>query len=170
VIGKEPWLLLLGSAPSQLSLEKQQYYGNPLNHFWHITGALFGFSASLPYSEKLDHLKAAGVCLWDVCGVFSRPQGSADASISLSSANDINSVLYRHPSIRTVACNGRKSFDLFQKHVSSENLGRIQLVLLPSSSPAYAMRNAVQTKTDVWRKNLSLDSKNCGIEEEDVSE
>src|ERR1700734_1979778 len=39
-------LLILGSFPSVQSLATPQYYGNPRNAFWQITGELFHFDAS----------------------------------------------------------------------------------------------------------------------------
>jgi len=35
-------VLILGSFPSAISLEKGQYYGNGKNHFWDIMGLLLG--------------------------------------------------------------------------------------------------------------------------------
>ena len=36
VIGDRPVVLILGSSPSVISLEKKEYYSNPRNQYWQI--------------------------------------------------------------------------------------------------------------------------------------
>ena len=52
IIGDGAKSLILGNMPSVLSLGAQQYYANPRNAFWRITGEIFGFDASAPYEER----------------------------------------------------------------------------------------------------------------------
>ena len=40
VCGDSPRVLILGSFPSEMSLARQEYYGNPQNKFWRIMGAV----------------------------------------------------------------------------------------------------------------------------------
>ncbi len=56
IAGEAPQVLILGNMPSAMSLASGQYYGNPRNAFWRITGALFGFSADAPYPERVASL------------------------------------------------------------------------------------------------------------------
>ena len=72
--------LILGSLPSQQSLEKQQYYGNPQNAFWRIMGELFGAGPDLPYHERTVRLTDHGIGVWDVLQSSVRP-GSMDSDI-----------------------------------------------------------------------------------------
>ena len=59
-------VLILGSLPSQLSLQKQEYYGNPQNAFWRVMGELFDAGPELPYAERADRLVRSGIAVWDV--------------------------------------------------------------------------------------------------------
>jgi hypoxanthine-DNA glycosylase len=129
-------LLILGSFPSVLSLESGQYYGNPRNAFWPMTGELFGFDPSAPYETRLAALQSAGVALWDVLHKCRRA-GSADAKIEPKSlvANDFGQLFTDYPSIARVYFNGTAAQRLFARLVDVD----VDHQVLPSSSPARAM-------------------------------
>lgn len=57
IIDESTQVLILGSMPSQLSLEKQQYYGNPRNHFWSIIGTILQVEVPEDYSKRVELLK-----------------------------------------------------------------------------------------------------------------
>ena len=60
-------MLILGNMPSVMSLAAQQYYGNPRNGFWRITGDIFGFDAVSTVRRRASRRCAArGVAVWDV--------------------------------------------------------------------------------------------------------
>ena len=42
IISKKSKILILGSIPGTKSLEKQEYYAHPQNHFWKILFCMFG--------------------------------------------------------------------------------------------------------------------------------
>ena len=65
VLPKEPAVLILGSMPGVKSLEKQQYYGNPRNHFWNILFTLFNEPSVENYENKLAFCKKHRIALWD---------------------------------------------------------------------------------------------------------
>jgi hypoxanthine-DNA glycosylase len=141
-------LLILGNMPSVMSLASQQYYGNPRNGFWRITGEIFGFDASAPYDERVAGLHASGVAVWDVLRLCRR-QGSLDSAIEPDSmvANDFESFFIAHPAIERVFFNGA---------AAEKNFGRLVTVdrplpyrRLPSTSPAQTMRYA--DKLAAWR-------------------
>ena len=52
IVGEGAHTLILGNMLSVRSVASQQYYGNPRNAFWRITGELFGFAADDPYDDR----------------------------------------------------------------------------------------------------------------------
>jgi hypoxanthine-DNA glycosylase len=141
-------LLILGSFPSVQSLAVGQYYGNPRNAFWPITGALFGFDASAPYETRLAALQSAGIAIWDVLHKCRRV-GSADAKIDMKSlvANDFGKLFATHPPITRVYFNGTAAERLYERLVAPK--AAIEYRLLPSTSPARAMPTG--QKLQAWR-------------------
>jgi double-stranded uracil-DNA glycosylase len=135
-------VLILGSFPSQRSLEKNQYYAHPRNNFWPIMGRVLGTSPDAPYAKKKLTLKANRIALWDVAARARRP-GSLDSSIVGKSVvvNDFRRFFGSHPRIRLVCFNGAKAAELYRRRVlpmlGSEFPG-IRYRRLPSTSPAHA--------------------------------
>jgi len=129
-----PHILILGSFPSVLSLERQEYYGNPKNRFWAVMELLFCVPSSVPYKERTALLTACGIALWDVVASCERP-GSADSRIRKPVPNDITGFVHRHPSIRLVALNGSTAGQLYHRLCEIPGLPS---VVLPSTSPAHA--------------------------------
>jgi hypoxanthine-DNA glycosylase len=135
-------ILILGSLPGQVSLQRQQYYAQPQNAFWKIMGRLFDAGPERPYAERVQRLVANGIALWDVCASAQRP-GSLDAAIMHSSvvANDLAAFLTHHPDIGLIGFNGSKAADLFRRQVLPglpAGLRAIRYATLPSTSPAHA--------------------------------
>jgi TDG/mug DNA glycosylase family protein len=138
IVGREPRALVLGTAPSELSLEKGQYYARPRNDFWRIMEALFSGGRPLAYAERVEMPKQAGVALWDVLREADRV-GSLDANIRKPVPNDLAGFLRDCPSIRAVFFNGAAAERLFSAHVSSSlSDSTLRFVRLPSTSPANA--------------------------------
>jgi hypoxanthine-DNA glycosylase len=148
VVDERARTLILGSFPSAQSLATGQYYANPRNAFWPITGELFGFDAAAPYGKRLAALQSYGVALWDVLRVCRRV-GSADSAIEPKSlaANDFDELFAHYPTITTVHFNGAKAADLFRKLATATD--RIRYQRLPSTSPAHVMRPGA--KLAAWR-------------------
>lgn len=142
VVGAETRVLVLGSLPSQKSIELQQYYGNPRNAFWRIMGEIAGAGAELAYPLRLERLREAGIGLWDVLAAAVRP-GSLDAQIDVGSAqcNDFRGLLADCTSLRCIGFNGKTAARLFRQDEHAmwavANY-RIELADLPSTSPAHA--------------------------------
>ena len=134
VTGPVPLILILGSFPSVLSLERSEYYGNPKNRFWAVMEELFAIPAALPYPERTLRLTGERIALWDVLRGCTR-EGSADSRIRNPVPNDIAGFVRAHPTIRLVALNGSTAGRLYHRFAE---LPGIPSVILPSTSPANA--------------------------------
>jgi hypoxanthine-DNA glycosylase len=148
VVDGRAGVLILGSFPSAQSLVAREYYANPRNAFWPISGELFGFDPSAPYDERLAALQHRGVALWDVLSTCRRA-GSADSAIDPKSLviNDFGALFASYPAITRVYFNGAKAADLYRR--LAQPTERICYERLPSTSPANAMRPAA--KLAAWR-------------------
>ncbi len=136
-------VLILGSMPGAASLVAHQYYAHPRNAFWRIMGDLVGAGPELPYAQRLEKLKAAGIALWDVIAECHRP-GSLDSAIVGESvvANDFSAFLAVHRSIRQIFFNGGAAEASFRRHVLPRLSGLpLSYSRLPSTSPAHAARS-----------------------------
>ncbi len=134
VAGPGTRLLLLGSFPGLVSLQAQQYYGHPRNHFWPILGTLWGLDLlALPYPDRLALLQQHGLGLWDVYASCRRP-GSLDSAITQARPNDLLGLAARLPLLVAIAHNGATSARSMRITAASG----LPAYRLPSSSPANA--------------------------------
>jgi hypoxanthine-DNA glycosylase len=151
-------VLVLGTVPSLRSLEMRQSYAHPHNLFWPFMGVLYGAGPDLPYAERIARLHRAGVGIWDVLKHCERP-GSLDSSILPHSeiANDIPGLLEDCPTIEAIALNGGKAQQVFARRIvpgiDPERFGRIEVLALPSTSPANASIPR-EVKLERWRALL----------------
>lgn len=144
-------VLVLGSLPGKMSLERRQYYAQPRNAFWPIMGALFDAGPQHAYEERLLRLQDSRVALWDVCASAKRP-GSLDHRIDLASVtpNDFTGFLAEHGDIALICFNGATAGRLFNRLVAP-GLDRPPTTLqLPSTSPAHAALGFA-SKLEKWR-------------------
>jgi double-stranded uracil-DNA glycosylase len=146
VIGPGARVLILGSFPSERSLETGEYYANRRNQFWPLLGAVFGFDAGLPYADRLAAATGHGVALWDVVHICRRA-GSMDHKIDRKTlvANDFGALLTEHPGIDRVFLNGLTAFDLYERHADVA----LPATRLVSSSGAAAM--SLADKLESWQ-------------------
>lgn len=150
-------VLILGSLPGKVSLERREYYAQPRNSFWRIMGEIAGASPDLPYLDRLRLLKENRIALWDVCAAGCRA-GSLDSSIQLPTVktNDFIGFLRAHPHIGLICFNGTKAKEIFDLKVRRKPhtlLERIRYEVLPSTSPAHAAMN-YEKKLARWRMAL----------------
>ena len=106
-------ILILGSMPGSLSLEKGEYYANTNNSFWKIISAIYNNNNPfVDYEEKLDCLSKNHIALWDMYGSCFR-EGSLDRKITSPRLNDIGKFLIEHQTIRKVLLNGKEAANAF---------------------------------------------------------
>jgi len=151
---KDAETLILGSLPGRKSLEMQQYYAHPQNAFWKLVAAVFEVEPTTNYSQRKRLLADNGIALWDVLEAAERP-GSLDSAIvhATAEANDFRKFFRRHPKIRRVFFNGRKSEEMYRRRVLPEiaaDFPDIEYAVLPSTSPAHAGMSFAQ-KLERWR-------------------
>lgn len=157
VLGDRPNVLILGSLPGKKSIAEQQYYAQPRNAFWSIMADICGASPTLPYEQRLEALRTAGIALWDVLAAAERP-GSLDSAIVSATVeiNDFQSLFTRASTVSLVCCNGRKAAELYLRRVVptlTSTAAALPLVTLPSTSPAFAAM-PYQDKLAGWRDAL----------------
>ncbi len=159
IIGGDPKILILGSMPSDMSLKQRQYYAHPRNAFWYIMGDLFNFSVGATYPKREELLIKNRIALWDVLQACKR-DGSLDSSIIGSSikTNDFSHLLLLYPSIQLIVFNGATAEKVFKKRVLpglKTQLERIQMIRLPSTSPAMAALTREQ-KMEKWSEIVKV--------------
>lgn len=146
-------VLVLGSMPGGASLRAGRYYAHGQNLFWQFMGVLVGAAPTLPYPERIERLRAAGIALWDVIATCER-EGSLDSAIRDAVANDFGHFFATHPSVATVLFNGAKAEDTFRRQVPGSVLpSGLRLIRLPSTSPANRSQPA-DAKLSTWRQAL----------------
>ena len=151
-------ILILGSMPGDISLQKQEYYGHKRNAFWPIMITLFNQSIEInDYKLRTDLLIENKIAIWDVIRSCYR-EGSLDSAIQMDKLNVNNFYQFftTHNKIKKVYFNGAKAENTYAKFVLSdikEHFGYLEYARLPSTSPAYAAMS-LQNKTQAWKKEI----------------
>lgn len=151
IVDSSTRVLIVGSMPGKQSLEKQQYYGNPRNHFWPIMGELLQIAIPNDYTERIALLKNNAIGLWDTIATCER-EGSLDAAIRNEKPNDFQTLFEKYPNIQLVLFNGAKAFEVFKKHIGLELLEGRAYKKMPSTSPIPGKNIKTFTeKLEDWR-------------------
>ncbi len=148
-------VLVLGSMPSVVSLERGQYYGHKQNYFWPMMYDIFDEPYSDDFEEKKAMLLRHSIALWDVLASCER-EGSLDSRITDETPNDIRALLAAYPSIQYILFNGGKAQQSFQKHFP-DLLAQYSWKQMPSTSPAHTMKRDEKRKK--WKEALEGVSK-----------
>lgn len=146
IVDEHSEILILGSVPGVKSLEMQQYYAHPQNQFWKILFHLFDKDFSIDYQERLALLKQKNIALWDVIESCER-KGSLDTEIKYEIDNNISVLVDNHPNLKTIFCNGQKSYKNLIK-VLGKNY-KIPIIVLPSTSPLHTIK--FEEKLESWK-------------------
>ena len=146
VLDSDTRLVVLGSFPGVASLQAQQYYGHPRNHFWPILSALWNVDlVRATYAQRLAEARAHGLGLWDVYARCER-EGSLDSAIENARLNDLAGLKRLAPLLQAIAHNGGESARAMKQ---IQALG-LPVQRLPSSSPANASWS-FERKLGAWR-------------------
>jgi hypoxanthine-DNA glycosylase len=140
--------LILGTFPSVISLEKQEYYANPANHFWKILYRIWDTPFTEDYGQRLQFLAKHKIALWDVLASCERI-GSGDNKIKNEKPNKLRALIRQYPNLTHLFFNGNKPLEFFVKHKLTE--GRLVPVpTFPSTSPANT-HLGLELKIERWR-------------------
>lgn len=151
VVDASTKVLIVGSMPGKQSLEKQQYYGNPRNHFWPIMGELLEIAIPEEYDKRITLLKNNAIGLWDTIETCER-KGSLDAAIRNEKPNDFYTLFENYPNIQLVLFNGAKAFEVFKKHLGLGLLEGRAYKKMSSTSPIPGKNiKSFAEKLEDWR-------------------
>lgn len=131
------------------SLKRQEYYANGRNQFWKVILSLLGRQATYSYEEKKKVLLENHIGVWDVLHSCER-EGSLDINIKNPQPNNFKLLFEQYPNIKTIYFNGKTAEKLFKKLANREiEEYKIELLALPSTSPANAMK--IKKKLEEWK-------------------
>jgi hypoxanthine-DNA glycosylase len=126
-------VLILGTMPSEKSLQIKQYYGHGGNTFWKLIFTIFNVPFSNDYKIRNEILIDNNIALWDVLKACER-EGSSDNAILKEESNDFKSFFNKHPGIKLIAFNGQNAESYF--NIYSNCKSATNFITLPSTSPA----------------------------------
>lgn len=142
-------ILVLGSLPGTQSIDKQQYYGNPHNRFWHYIFKTFDESPTDDYQQKLKLALKHHIAIWDVIKSANR-NGSSDSKIKQPIPNDIPALLAQNKNIKKIIFNGNFAYE---SYIRFFGIPPIPYSKLLSTSPACAGRDNEKLKQ--WQSALT---------------
>ena len=153
IINENSNILILGSLPSDNSIESKKYYNNPTNQFWKILYSIFDKKedVSISYDKKILFLHEHHIALWDVYSHATR-ENSADENIKDSVFNNIEKLLIENPTIKKILLNGDTAKVGFEKYIKEKNIN-CKYEYVPSSSSANA-KYLLSKKVECWKKAI----------------
>lgn len=152
VMDEHSKMIILGSIPSVVSVQRGYYYAHPTNRFYPVLSQLFGRDfVSPPWSKKRQMLLDQGIALYDawMAGTL---QGSSDASIEGAKVVSLETLLQGR-CIRHIYCNGSASYRAVIQAYPSFS---IPITLLPSTSAANASWS-LERLVEAWKVILPIE-------------
>lgn len=154
IVDEASRVLVLGTMPGAESLRQRRYYAYDRNHFWAVVFALYGLPRPDDYDMRIAFLHEKHIALWDVLESCER-QTSADSEIKNAVPNRIPRLLCEHPEIHAVFTNGKGAEKLYKRFIQPNLIRPVNLLVLPSTSPAHAAMSFDQ-KLAGWQKLLEF--------------
>lgn len=138
-------IMIFGSFPGELSLQKNQYYAHPQNQFWRLLSVVIDCPlVNMEYTQRLAALLAHRIGLWDVIACCERI-GSLDSRIRNTRHNDFSLLMQAAPQLRRFCFNGKTAAGCALLFADQG----FETIVLPSSSPAYTL--SFEKKLEAWR-------------------
>ena len=148
IVSQKPYVLILGTMPGIESIKQQEYYAHSRNLFWKILFETFQVPFSINYDDRKALILNNHLALWDTLKYCNR-EGSLDSNIKNEIPNEINAFLKNHPTIEKVVFNGQGAMKYFHKYFKQHIPDQIDLITMPSTSPANASINYA-AKIESW--------------------
>ncbi|WP_101688624.1 DNA-deoxyinosine glycosylase [Dysgonomonas massiliensis] len=150
IVDQHTKILMLGTMPSEESLKRQEYYGNPKNQFWTLLFTVYKQPFVSDYRERVAFLHEQHIGIWDVLQSC-EGEGSLDSKIKNERANDFSTFFERYPQIESICFTSKKAEQFYKKYVGLDN--QRSYFVLSSPSPANA-RMSFAEKSHQWRDLL----------------
>jgi TDG/mug DNA glycosylase family protein len=143
-------ILILGTGPSVVSLQKGEYYGFARNAFWPILSDVFAHPIDT-YDQKVELALVSKLALWNVLFRFER-EGSLDSNYRSVVPNALIPFIDEHPALEKIIFNGKQAARFYDRLVAYRP-SSMQFFTLASTSPANTMR--YEDKLVQWRAALA---------------
>ena len=140
-------ILFLGTMPSEKSLKKMEYYGNPNNSFWKLVAQVFEIENLKTYEDKIACIENYNLALWDVLAHCERI-GSLDSNIRNPIINNFEAFFDANSQIQHIFFTSKNAYNLYRKYVG--NFYMKNYTILPSPSGAYAVMK-FEEKLQHWK-------------------
>lgn len=159
IINSETEILILGTLPSDISIQTGEYYANSKNQFWKIIYKIFNDGISeFSYNKKIELLLKNKIGLWDVLTVAKR-NGSLDSNIYNEKFNDFEKLFDEFPKLKIIVFNGNRAGNYF-KSFEFKRKGKLYYTL-PSTSSANTWKTFDEKYKD-WNEILKKTVANTG--------
>lgn len=141
-------ILIVGTAPGEQSIEKQEYYSNKNNRFWRIIFECLGVEDPINYNKRIALLLENQIGLWDVYKSFER-EGSNDKKMNHLNSNDFSNL---DSSIKVIITNGKKPMEKLKRAISNSHTVLLYCFSTSSSNATITQKQILYD----WKKSLHL--------------